>query len=226
MDTVELACERRDIRPKGLVNRVRREGRVPGIIYGNQGAATAIALPGKELKERVHSAASHRLIRLKSGSTELDGKHVIVKALQRTPVGGDILHVDLYEVDLNKPLRVSVALRFVGRAAGLVDGGILSPLEREIDVECLPLEIPAAIDVDVTPLKVHDVLHVSAIKLEGNVKPVFDSDYPIVTVLPPTVAEAPAAAAAATEGEAAAAPAAGTAPAKEAAAPAKETAKK
>ncbi len=227
MDTVELGCEQRGVRPKGLVNRVRREGQVPGVIYGNRGATTAIAVPGNELKARVHSAASHRLIRLKSGSADLNGKHVIVKALQRTAVGGNILHVDLYEVDLNKPLRVAVALRFVGRAAGIVDGGILSPLEREIEVECLPLEIPPAIDVDVTPLKIHDVLHVSAIKLEGNVKPIFDSDFPVVTVLPPTVAEAPVAAAAA-EGEAAApAPAAGATPAAAApAAPAKEAAKK
>ncbi len=221
MDTVELACEQRNIRPKGLINRVRRDGGVPGVMYGNGGSATAIAVPSKQLKERLHSAASHRLIRLTSGSADLNGKHVIVKALQKKPVGGDIVHVDLYEVDLNKPLRVSVALHFVGRAAGLVDGGILSPLEREIDVECLPLEIPAAINVDVTPLKIHDVLHVSAIKLEGNVKPIFDKDFPVVTVLPPTVSEAPVAAAAA-EGEAAA-PAAGAA--KEAA-PAKEAAKK
>jgi len=211
METVELACEKREVRPKGMVNRVRREGRVPGVIYGNQGATTAIAVGAIELKTRVSAAARQRLIRLKSGSAELDGKHVIVKAVQHTPVGGDILHVDLYEVDLNKPLRVAIALKFVGRAAGIVDGGILQPLEREVEVECLPLEIPEAIEVDVTPLKVHDVMHVSALKFAGNVKPIFDSDYPVVTVLPPTVAEAPAAAAPAAEGEAPAAAAAATA---------------
>lgn len=229
METVELACEKREIRPKGMVNRVRREGRVPGVIYGNQGVATAIAIGAVELKARVNGAARQRLIRLKSGAPELDGKHVIVKAVQHTPVSGGILHVDLYEVDLNKPLRVAISLRFVGRAAGLVDGGILQPLEREVEVECLPLEIPEAIEVDVTPLKVHDVMHISALKFVGNVKPVFDSDYPVVTVLPPTVAEAPVAAAPA-EAEAAAAaaaapaaqPAAAEAGAKEAA-PAKKS---
>jgi large subunit ribosomal protein L25 len=203
METAELACEKREVRPKGLVNRVRREGRVPGVIYGNHGATTAIAVGAAELKTRVHAAAQ-RLIRLKSGSAELDGKHVIVKAVQHRPVGDDILHVDLYEVDLTKPLRVAIALKFLGRAAGIVDGGILQPLERQVEVECLPLEIPEAIEVDVTPLKVHDVMHVSALKFEGNVKPIFDSDYPVVTVLPPTVAEA-AVSAAPAEGEAPAA---------------------
>jgi large subunit ribosomal protein L25 len=164
------------------------------------------------LKTRVHAAARQRLIRLKSGSSDLDGKHVIVKAVQHTVVGDNILHVDLYEVDLNKPIRVAITLKFVGRAAGIVDGGILQPLEREVEVECLPLDIPEAIEVDVTPLKVHDVMHVSALKFADNVKPLFDSDYPVVTVLPPTVAEAPAAAAPA-EGEVVATPVAAPVPA-------------
>jgi large subunit ribosomal protein L25 len=230
METVDLSCEKREVRPKGLANRIRRDGRIPGIIYGNAGAATAVAVAGVELKTRVHSAAKQRLIRLKSGAPELDGKHVIVKQVQRTPVDGDILHVDLYEVDLNKSLRVSVPLRFVGRAAGIIDGGILQPLERELEVECLPLEIPESIEVDVTPLGIHDVLHISALKVSGNVRPIFDTDFPVVTVLPPTVAEAPAAApaagaeAAAPAAEGAAAPAAAPAAegAKGAAAPAKK----
>ncbi|HKV55843.1 MAG TPA: 50S ribosomal protein L25 [Candidatus Binataceae bacterium] len=196
METVELACEKREVRPKGLINRIRREGRVPGVLYGNTGAATAIAVPEHELNTRVRSAASQRLIRLKSGATELDGKHVILKQVQRTPVKGNILHFDFYEVDLNKSLRVAVPLRFVGRAAGAVDGGILQPLEREVLVECLPLEIPESIEVDISPLGIHEVLHVSSIKFASNVRPIFDTDYPVVTVLPPTVAEAPVAAAA------------------------------
>ena len=200
METVDLTCEKREVRPKGLARRIRREGRIPAVVYGNHGVATAIAVAAAELKTRVRSAASQRLIRLKSGSPELDGKHVILKEVQRTPVDSDILHVDFYEVDLAKAVRVSVPLRFVGRAAGIVDGGILQPLERDVEVECLPLEIPEAIEVDVSPLGIHDVMHVSALKLSGNVKLIFDSDYPVVTVLPPTVAEVPVAAVAAVEG--------------------------
>jgi large subunit ribosomal protein L25 len=227
METVELGCETRQVRPKGMVNRIRREGRVPGVLYGDAGASTPVALPAAELKARVHSAASQRLIRLKSAAPELDGKHVILKEVQRTPVGGEILHVDLFAVDLNKSIRVAVPLKFTGRAAGIVDGGIMQPLEREIQVECLPLEIPESIEVDVTPLKVHDVMHVSVLKFSGNVKPIFDTDFPVVTVLPPTVAEAPVVAAAAAEGEAAPAvpgAAPGAAPAAAPAAEAKESA--
>ena len=176
METVDLTCDRREVRPKGLINRLRREGRIPGVLYGNLSAATPVAVAAPELNARVNAAARQRLIRLKSAIAELDGKHVILKEIQRTPVKGDILHVDFLEVDLAKALRVNVPLRFTGRPAGAIDGGILQPLEREVLVECLPLEIPESVEVDVSPLGIHDVLHVSALKFTGNVRPVFDSD--------------------------------------------------
>jgi large subunit ribosomal protein L25 len=187
METVDLACEKRATRPKGLVNRIRREGRVPAVIYGNHGSALAVAVGGVELKERVSTASRQRIMRLKSESPELNDKHVILKEIQKTPVSGDILHADFYEIDLTKPLRVPVPFRFIGRAAGIADGGILSPLERQVEIECLPLEIPESIEVDVTALKIHDVLHVSTLQFPANIRPIFDTDYPVVTVMPPTV---------------------------------------
>ena len=189
METVDLSCDKREIRPKGLVNRIRREGRVPAVIYGNHGSAVAIAVGGAELKARVSTASRQRIMRLKSDSAELNDKHVILKDIQKTPVSGNILHADFYEVDLTKPLRVPVQFRFVGRAAGIADGGILSPLERQVEIECLPLEIPEAIEVDVTALKVHDVLHISTIEFPPNLRPIFDTDYPVITVMAPTVSE-------------------------------------
>lgn len=208
METGELLCEKRETRSKGLVHQLRHQGRVPAILYGPKTMATAVSVSEAELKARVAHAATSRIIRLKSNSAEIDGRHVILKEVQRAPVSRKILHADLYEVDLSRAIRVSVPLKFVGRAAGIAAGGILQPLERQVEVECLPLEIPESVEVDVTELGVHDVIHVSAVKFAGNVKPIYETDYPIVTVLPPTVAEAPAAAAAA-EGEAAeAAPAA------------------
>jgi large subunit ribosomal protein L25 len=200
METAELSCDKRPDRPKNHANALRRQGRVPAVLYGPKTVPTSIAIDRIELKSRLSAAAHARIIRLKSATAELDGKHVIFKDVQRAPVSGEILHADLYEVDLTKPLRVEVPLKFVGKAKGIGNGGILQPLERAVEVECLPLEIPEAVEVDVTDVDVHDVVHVSAIKFVGNVKPIFDTDYPVVTVLPPTVAEAPVAAAAAVEG--------------------------
>jgi len=223
METVELGAEIREMRPKSRRNGLRREGHIPAVLYGPKTKATAIAISGAELRTRVSASARQRLMRLKSSSPELNDRHVIVKEIQRAPVSGNFLHADFYEVDLTQALRVSVPLRFTGKAHGVAEGGILRPLVREVEVECLPLEIPDVVEVDVTALDIHDVIHISAMTFPGNIKPIFDTDYPVVTVLPPTVAEAPVAVAAeaapvegaeAAEG-AAAAPAAAEAGAKE-----------
>src|SRR5271170_7250736 len=202
METGELACEKRATRPKGQNNALRRSGRVPAVLYGPTTTPMALAIDR---------------IKLKASTAELDGKHVIFKDVQRAPVSGEILHADLYEVDLNRAIRVEVPFKFVGKAKGVANGGILAPLERTATVECLPLEIPDLIEVDVTEIDIHNVIHVSAVKFPDKVKPIFDTDYPVVTVLPPTVAEVAVAAVAdavegaPAEGAAAAAPAEGAA---------------
>jgi large subunit ribosomal protein L25 len=220
METLDLNCEKRALGTKGQVRALRRTGKIPAIVYGPRREATPVAVASQGLKASVTTDASQRLLRLKAADPELDGRHVIIKDVQRAPISGDFLHADLYEVDLTRKLQVSVPLRFHGRAKGIADGGILQPLVRTIEVECLPTDIPEAVDVDVTELGIHDVIHISSLKFGADVTPVFDSDIAIVTVLPPTVEAAPAAApeaapeegaAPAEAGEAAAAaPAAGT----------------
>jgi large subunit ribosomal protein L25 len=235
METGELLCEVRPTRPKGVRHQLRREGAVPGVLYGPGTAPMAVAVNALDIKNRIAHAATMRIMKLKSSASELDGKHVMVKDVQRAPVSREILHADLYLVDLSRAIRVNVALRFIGKAAGVADGGILAPLVREVEVECLPLEIPEFFEVDVGALGIHDVIHVSEMKFTGNVKPIFDTDYAIVSVLPPTIeaAPTPAAAAEAAAGAEGAAPAEGAAAAasaaeggKEAAAPAASGGKK
>jgi large subunit ribosomal protein L25 len=221
METLNLTCEKRDLGTKGKVRALRREGKVPAVVYGPKTTATPIAVAIPSLRASVMGDAAQRLLRLQAADGELNGRHVIIKDVQRAPISGAFLHADLYEVDLTAKLQVTVPLRFHGKAKGTGDGGILQPLVRTIDVECLPTDIPEAIDVDVTPLGIHEAIHISTLQFGANITPVFDTDYAIVTVLPPTVEAAPVAAEAAPV-EGAAAPAEGA----EAAAPAAEAAKK
>src|SRR5260370_17608011 len=100
METGELACEKRATRPKGQNNALRRSGRVPAILYGPTTAPLALAIDRLELKARISAAAHTRIIKLKSNTAELDGKHVILKDIQRTPVSREILNPDLSEADL------------------------------------------------------------------------------------------------------------------------------
>src|SRR5262245_57422952 len=200
METSELNCEKRAVKPRSLTTALRRQGRVPAVLYGPSSPPTAVSVNGTELRDRLSAGSHTRIVRLKSGASDLDGRHVIFKEVQRAPVSGAVLHADLYEVDLQRAIQVEVPLKFTGRARGVADGGILQPLVRAMTVESLPLELPEAIEVDVTELGVHDVIHVSAVKVPGNAKPIFDQDYAVVSVLPPTVAEAPTPQAAAVEG--------------------------
>lgn len=209
MEILDINCEKRELGTKGQVRALRRTGKVPAVVYGHKRAATPIAVAGANLKASVTTDSSQRLLKLKAAESDLDGRHVIIKDVQRAPISGDLLHADLYEVDMTAKLQVTVPLRFQGRAKGVADGGILQPLVRTIDVECLPTDIPESIDVDVSDLGIHDVIHISALKFGPNISPVYDSDIAIVTVLPPTVEAAPVAAEAAPEEGAAAAPAEG-----------------
>lgn len=216
MDILDLNCEKRQLGTKGQVRALRRTGKVPAVVYGHKRQATPISVVGANLKASVTTDASQRLLKLKAAESDLDGCHVIIKDVQRAPISGDLLHADLYEVDMTAKLQVTVPLRFQGKPKGVGDGGILQPLVRTIDVECLPTDIPESIDVDVTELGIHDVIHISDLKFGSNITPVFDSDIAVVTVLPPTVEAAPVAAEAAPEEAAEGAPAEGA----EAAAPA------
>lgn len=204
METIDLSVELRDKSTKGAVRSLRRDGRVPAVLYGVKRAPTLVAIDGKEFESKVGSIEGTHLIRLNSNTGDLGGRLVLVKEIQRHPVQRALLHADLYEVDVNTKLKLRVPLHFVGRAAGVDVGGILQPIKREIEVQCLPTEIPDYIEVDVAALGIHDALHISDLKAPAGVELVIDTDEAVVTVLPPVVEEVKVAA----EGEAAAAGAA------------------
>lgn len=207
METIELQVNVRDRMGKGAARAVRRAGKVPGTLYGPKRPAVSVLVDAKEFLTKVAAVEGSHLIRLLSPVSDIDGRLALVKEMQRDPVSGGILHADLYEVDVKSKLRVRVPLHFVGRAAGVELGGIMQPIQREVEVSCLPTDIPEFIKVDVSQLGIHDAIHVSEVVAPEGVEIQYDADDSIVTVLPPTVEEVKVAAAEAGEG-----PAAETAP--------------
>src|SRR5262245_23722160 len=119
--------------------------------------------------------------------------------MQFHPISGDVIHADLYEVDLTARIQVRVPLHFVGRAAGVTRGGILQPIVREIEVECLPMDIPEFFDIDVSALDIGDSVHVSDMSMPEGVTAVSEASQALVTVVTPTVEEEPTPAAAPAE---------------------------
>jgi large subunit ribosomal protein L25 len=198
MDTVEIAIQRRSPGGKNIARRLRQAGMIPGIFYGPKRAAVAVSVRSEHFESRLAHLRGSALIRLvhpETQDTELHDKMVLLKEVQRHPVTGAVLHADFYEVDLTQRLVVSVPLRFVGKPVGVVAGGILQPILREIGVRCLPTEIPEFIEVDVSALGIHEAVHLEDVQLPQGLTAVGNAAQALVTVLPPTVEETKPAAA-------------------------------
>jgi large subunit ribosomal protein L25 len=213
METVQIAIEKRTDYGKGAARRLRASGKVPGVIYGPKRTTTPIFIGAEECERKLtHLEGAHliRLVHSTGADPDLHERMVLVREMQLHPVSGRALHADFYEVDLTERLTVAVTLHFVGKPVGVVNGGILQPILRELEVKCLPTEIPDFIEVDVTALDIHDAVHVGDITLPEGVTLVGDTTRTIVTVLPPSVETKPGEAAAAEA--AAAAPVEGAAP--------------
>lgn len=186
METVEVSVESRRVGNKRDAGRLRRDGKLPGVVYGRGTDGVAMQVDHRELSTRVGSLEGSHLLRFKSASDQLDGRLVLVKEVQYHPVTHAVAHIDFYEVDVSRKITVMVGLHFVGRAEGVVQGGVLQPIVRELEVECLPLDIPARLEVDVTSLQIGHGLKAGDLTLPPNVVN-HTPDLSLVSVLAPTV---------------------------------------
>jgi len=197
----------RDSRGKNEARRTRAEGKVPAVLYGltssGKAEATAIAVEPKALRKILHSeAGANTLISLKLSGT--GDTRVLVKDYQLDPITHQILHADFYRIAMDKVLRITVPITVKGEAPGVKQqGGILEYVHRQVEVECLPGDIPENIEINVGELMLHQGVRVRDLAQNPKVKPVSDADMMIVHVIMPKAEEAAAAPA---EGAAAAAP--------------------
>ncbi len=190
METIELNVEPRQQTGKGAARKLRRDGGVPATLYGRKRAAVAVVINAKEFETRVGALeGSSHLLSLRSQQEDINGRLALVKDLQRHPVSRSLVHADFYEVDMATKLRIRVPLHFVGRAQGVEFGGVLQPIRREVEVLCLPNDIPEFLEVDVSPLGLHDAIHMSQLAPPQGVEIPYDSDEAVVSVLPPVVEE-------------------------------------
>jgi large subunit ribosomal protein L25 len=195
--------------------RLRRVGRVPAVIYGNKVQET-VDLDSREFSIGIRGVTESTIV-----AVDIDGTahEAFIKDTQRDIKNGNILHVDFYEIEPGKPLRAHVPLRIFGSPVGVRDGGILETALHQIEVECLPKDLPPRVDVDISELKVNQTVHVRDLTLGDGVKLLSGADQVVALV---KFAKAEKVEAAPAADAAAAAPAAAGAPA----AAAKEDAKK
>jgi large subunit ribosomal protein L25 len=207
MAEILVSASARESRGKNEARRLRRSGLVPGIVYGGKGENISVAVDPKALQKVLRSEAGRNAI-LKLDIAGSGATNAILKSWQVDPIKENILHADFYRITMDVAIRVTVPIQVRGEARGVkVDGGILELIMREIEVECLPGDIPENIAVDVSDLGINDSLRVSDLPASAKVKILEGADQVVVHVVSVKEEEVAPAAAAPVEGEVAAAPA-------------------
>ena len=187
---------------KNAARRVRVEGKIPAVVYGAGQDAVAVSVDPRIITKILHSDSGHNTI----FDLDVTGSGT-VKAMivdwQNEPLKGRLLHIDLKRIAMDKAMRVSVPVQLVGIPVGVkTQGGILDHVLREVEIECLPGDIPSHLDVDVTSLEINQGIHVSDLPHMGSIKYITDDSLTVahVTAIREEVVE-PAADAAATPAE-------------------------
>ncbi len=188
MNQFELIAETRQEVGKGANRRLRRTGKLPGIVYGNNKAVNMITLNHNDVMHQLaHEAFYSHILTLKIGDTL---EKVVLKDLQRHPYKRSLLHIDLQRINENETLTMRVPLHFINedRCIGVKQGGaVISHLMSEIDIVCLPEDLPTYIEVDMLEVDVGETLHLSDLKFPDRVQPVQhshgeDNTLPVVSV--------------------------------------------
>jgi large subunit ribosomal protein L25 len=187
-----VAAQGRTENGKNANRRLRTKGLIPGVLYGAKKQATAVAVSPKEIVSILKSSSgANTLFDLDLGGTK---RKVILKEFQREPLKGQLLHADFYEVALDKKLEVKVHVELVGVPVGVkVDGGIVDFVTRELDIECLPTDIPEKIVLDITELHLGKHLRVSDLKVSDKVTVLTEPGVVVVHVVAPRAEEVVAA---------------------------------
>ncbi|MFP3090952.1 50S ribosomal protein L25 [Treponema sp. TIM-1] len=179
MSQVVFAARNRANTGSGDARRIRNAGRIPAVIYGRTGTALSIDLDALEFIHGVKGISESTIVKI-----EVDGKvhDAFVKDTQRNITDGRVLHVDFYEVESNTSLRARVSVHIHGNPIGVREGGILESPLHDIEVECLPKDLPERIDVDVSDLKVNQSIHVRDLPLGPGVRLISGGDQVVALV--------------------------------------------
>jgi large subunit ribosomal protein L25 len=199
MEMQELAIKRRTDTGKGVARRLRRAGEVPAILYGGA-APMPISVNPKSILRMIHGhEGTTQLLSLKVEGDREGERLAVIREMQFDPVTERLLHVDLQEVSADRPITVRVAVHVVGEAVGVrEEKGLLGLVLHELDVACLPRNIPEHIAADVTEMRVGDVLTVADLVAPDGVRILNDPGQAVVTLSPPMAEEAATPAAATT----------------------------
>jgi len=193
MSTFSFTGELRAAKGKGAARKYRAQGKIPAILYGAKTEPIHLSVEERLLNKALSDpSAMHTVCNLTISRDEGNlTKSIIVKEIQRDPVSRKLLHLDFYEVDMEKPVTVNVPVRLEGHPIGLDKGGMLEQIRHELTISCLPAKMLESVVVDVSNLNIGDSLHVSDLKLEEGIEVEAESDLTIATLVAPYMEKEP-----------------------------------
>jgi large subunit ribosomal protein L25 len=168
---------------KGGSRKVRQDGLVPAVVYGKGIDSLNLRLDPKALQQAVATEAGWNTLITLKGDGPFDGKVVILKDMQIDAIRRDVQHVDFHAIDLKQKLAVMVPVQPVGKSKGEIEGGTLQLVRHELEVLCLPTNIPTSIEIDVTELNVGDSIHIDEVSLSEDVESQHDVNFTVLTVV-------------------------------------------
>jgi large subunit ribosomal protein L25 len=193
-ERVKLEVQARPARGSAEARRQRKQGLIPGVIYGGGNDPAAISVPERELRRALTGTGGLHAILDVVVQGDGDGatRPAILKDYQQDVITGRVSHIDLHQVRLDRPIQAAVVVQLVGESVGTKEGGVLSQVTRELNVEALPMEIPEHVDADVSPMQIGDTLRLADIPgLEGVTFLDDPEETVLATVTAPSVYEEP-----------------------------------
>ncbi|MDR6227108.1 50S ribosomal protein L25/general stress protein Ctc [Desmospora profundinema] len=181
----QLSVKRRESRPRSILTALRREGRIPAVVYGSAKENELIHLEGSDLIRFLQQQGLTSVLELKYPDGKID--QVMVRELQHDRIKDKILHVDFKQVKMNEPVEVEVAVNLVGEPKGVKEGGILQQQLRTVLIRTLPGAIPDHIDLDISGMSIGDNVQVRDLKHDEKMELLSDPDEVVASVLPPQV---------------------------------------
>jgi large subunit ribosomal protein L25 len=171
---------------------LRRGGRIPAVLYGPQTEPVLLSVSVRELEQIIKKGnIGSAILNLVIQNGKKVTKPAMIKEFQSHPVSGQFLHIDFYEIDMQRKINVMIPITTKGKSKGVEAGGLLQIVRREIEVFCMPGDIPETFEIDVTDLDIGDSVHVDEILLGDNIEIAGDVNFTVVTVLSPKVEAIP-----------------------------------
>jgi len=186
LELIELKANIRNSTGKCQARALRRAEKMPAVLYGPGTEPVLLSVSIKDLEKALKkSTASQALLNLTIHNGENTSRPAMIKELQIHPVSRNYQHIDFYEISMDRKIRVKIPVTVKGKPRGVEEGGILQIIRRELEILCLPTEIPETIEIDITDLDIGDSIHVKEIPLQGDIEIPADVNFTVITIVSP-----------------------------------------